>query len=74
MAVLWVPEVVGLKSGAGLHIRFSNGHEYWVGVPAEGVCGYCGTQNRYGATEVPGLTTQEQAAHRRSQDVKEQRR
>ena len=38
-------KLLGLLTGARLHIRFARGHEYIVGFPATSVCRSCQTLN-----------------------------
>ena len=40
-------KLLGVDVGKRLHIRFANGHEYLVGLPATGTCRGCGTLNEY---------------------------
>jgi hypothetical protein len=48
-------KLLGVIEDARLHIRFSRGHEYLVGLPATGVCRSCQTLNEIvGATAPQG--------------------
>lgn len=39
-------KLLGLCRGARVHLRFSRGHEYFVGFPVTATCRGCGTLNR----------------------------
>jgi hypothetical protein len=39
-------KLIGVCRDGGLHLRFSQGHEYFVTLPATAICRGCGTLNR----------------------------
>lgn len=38
-------KLLGIRDGNRLHLKFSRGHEYLVGMPVTGVCRGCRTLN-----------------------------
>ena len=39
-------KLLGVIQDGGLHLRFSQGHEYFVTLPATAICRGCGTLNQ----------------------------
>lgn len=46
-------KLLGILRAGRLHLRFARGHEFFVGIPATGVCRNCSTLNEltHSATE-----------------------
>jgi rubredoxin len=43
-------KLLGVCQGDRLHLRFAQGHEYIVSIPASSICRGCGTLNEKSAT------------------------
>lgn len=59
-------KLLGVTDGNRLHLRFSRGHEYLVGMPVIGVCRGCRTLNELTEPRPSGLSATESPTESRS--------